>query len=286
MNRADPFYGYSFVLTIIVYVLTPAFLAVQVIRLRRALHVFQLEGYKRARFLRWSRQDWARRLFVRRITNRKPLVMTGRARRLLATSIVLTGVLVVIVAELVHVAAGWPFDVAVWLVAVAACAFGLPYVLLSADVALAPLQGAINRRHLNEASGRLAEIHPTVIGVTGSFGKTSTKFAIAGIVGRNGAALATPGSYNTPLGVCRTINEQLSPGHEFLVVEMGAYGEGEIAELCRFVRPSIGVLTAIGPAHLERFGSLEAIRRAKYELVASLPSDGTAVMNVDDAEVR
>jgi UDP-N-acetylmuramoyl-tripeptide--D-alanyl-D-alanine ligase len=66
----------------------------------------------------------------------------------------------------------------------------------------------------------------------------------------------------------------------------GAYGEGEIAELCRFVRHKIGVLTAIGPAHLERFGSLDAIRRAKYEIVTSLPPDGIAVMNVDDPDVR
>jgi UDP-N-acetylmuramoyl-tripeptide--D-alanyl-D-alanine ligase len=88
------------------------------------------------------------------------------------------------------------------------------------------------------------------------------------------------------LGVCRTINEALRPGHRFFVVEMGAYGEGEIRDLCSFVHPSIGVLTAIGPAHLERFGSMDAIRRAKYELIQSLPPNGAAVMNVDDPEVR
>jgi UDP-N-acetylmuramoyl-tripeptide--D-alanyl-D-alanine ligase len=110
--------------------------------------------------------------------------------------------------------------------------------------------------------------------------------AIAGLVGSPGAAFPTPGSYNTPMGVCRAINEGLLDTHRFFIVEMGAYKEGDVAELSSFVRPRIGVLTSIGPAHLERFGSMSAIRRAKYEIVSSLPSDGTAVMNVDDEVVR
>ena len=164
--------------------------------------------------------------------------------------------------------------------------FGLPPVMTCADWLLTPVQSAINARFLRAASARLHDVDPTMIGVTGSFGKTSTKFAIAGLVAARGSVLATPGSFNTPLGVCRTINEQLEPQHRFFVVEMGAYGEGEIAELVEFVKPKIGVLTAIGPAHLERFGSIDAIRRAKYEIVRDLPPEGTAVMNVDDAAVR
>ncbi|HEX2240174.1 MAG TPA: UDP-N-acetylmuramoyl-tripeptide--D-alanyl-D-alanine ligase, partial [Actinomycetota bacterium] len=98
--------------------------------------------------------------------------------------------------------------------------------------------------------------------------------------------LATPASYNTPLGVARAINERLGPQHRVLVVEMGAYAVGDIRELAAFAGPTIGVLTAIGAAHLERFGSLEAISQAKYELIAALPSDGVAVMNSDDPKVR
>jgi UDP-N-acetylmuramoyl-tripeptide--D-alanyl-D-alanine ligase len=140
---------------------------------------------------------------------------------------------------------------------------------------------------MDAARDKLVKVAPVVVGVTGSFGKTSTKFAIQRLLdGGEGIALATPGSFNTPLGVSRTINEQLGAQHGFFVVEMGAYGEGEIAELCRFVHPTVGVLTAIGPAHLDRFGSMDAIRRAKYEIVTSLPAGGTAVMNVDDPEVR
>jgi UDP-N-acetylmuramoyl-tripeptide--D-alanyl-D-alanine ligase len=162
-----------------------------------------------------------------------------------------------------------------------------PLVVAASDVVLMPVERRVNRGFMRSATAKLEEVAPVVIGVTGSFGKTSTKFAIQRLLdGGKGNALATPGSFNNPLGVSRTINEQLESRHRFFVVEMGAYGEGEIAELCRFVHPTIGVLTSIGPAHLDRFGSMDAIRRAKYEIVTSLPSGSTAVMNGDDPEVR
>ena len=286
MNRVDPFYGYSFLLRTIVYVGVPVFVAFQILRLRRALHVFQLEGYKRKRFLEWCRAQPGRAWFVKLMTAKKPLVMTGRAWRILVASTLVTVVAVLVVPGLMHISWGWPFDVGSWLLLSVVCFVALPRVLVLGDVVVAPIQKAINASYLRRARGKLAEVGPTVVGVTGSFGKTSTKFAIAGLVGPRAAVLATPSSFNTPLGVCRTINEHLTSSHRFFVVEMGAYGEGEIAELVAFVRPSIGVLTAIGPAHLERFGSLEVTARAKYEIVRDLPPDGVAVMNVDDARVR
>jgi UDP-N-acetylmuramoyl-tripeptide--D-alanyl-D-alanine ligase len=283
----DPFTGYSLLLRFIIFGATPAFSVWQAVRLRRALHVFQLEGYKRRRFLQWCKANRRRALFLRSARAKKPLVMTGRAWRLLAVSTALSAVGVLACAGAAHLwLGGWPSDVIVWASATAIVFFAAPYMLVAADVLLAPVQGVINNTYLGRARKKLDEIKPLVVGVTGSFGKTSTKFAIAGLVGPDEQTLATPGSFNTPLGVCRTINERLLPQHRFLIVEMGAYGVGEIAELCDFVRPEIGVLTAIGPAHLDRFGSVDNIRRAKYELIQSLPADGAAVMNVDDPEVR
>jgi UDP-N-acetylmuramoyl-tripeptide--D-alanyl-D-alanine ligase len=286
-NFDDPFTGYSLLLRIIVLGLVPAFTIWQYFRLRRAIHVFQLEGYKRARFRRWCRDHPRRALWLTSTPQKKAIAMTGRAWRLLATCGVLTPLLILGSAGAVHVGlGGWPLDVLVWAVSTVLIFFGTSHLLVSVDVLLSPVQAAINGRFLRAARRKLAAVDPLVVGITGSFGKTSTKFAIEGLVGPPGSAFATPGSFNTPLGVCRTINEGLRDGHRYFVVEMGAYGEGEIADLCAFVHPSIGVLTAIGPAHLERFGSLDAIRRTKYELVRSLPSHGTAVMNVDDLEVR
>ncbi len=287
MNRVDPFYGYSLLLRAIVYVLVPAFGVLQFFRLRRALHVFQLEGYKRSRFLRWCRAHPRRARFLAEPPVKKPLVMTGRAVRILGVATALSELGVLLPAGAAHLfAGGWPADVLTWCAATIAVVAATPRVLVAADWLLSPLQRLINGRYLRAARRVLQDVRPLVIGVTGSFGKTSTKFAVAGALGAPDEVLATPGSYNTPLGVCRAINERLGPTHRAFVVEMGAYVRGDIAELCRFVEPRIAVLTSIGPAHLERFGSMEAIASAKYEIVESLPPDGVAVMNVDDEIVR
>ncbi|HVF54019.1 MAG TPA: UDP-N-acetylmuramoyl-tripeptide--D-alanyl-D-alanine ligase [Actinomycetota bacterium] len=287
MNRADPFTGYSFILRVIIYGLVPAFTLFQFVRLKRALHVFQLEGYKRGRFLRWCASSRRRALFLQPAGGKKPLVMTSRARRILVTATILTPLLVLVPSGAAHLLLGGaPADLVTWAVATVLVFIAAPHVLVAADVVLSPLQAVINGRYRSAALRTLRTVAPTVVGVTGSFGKTSTKFAIAGLAGAPDEVLATPGSFNTPLGVCRTVNELLGSDHKVFVVEMGAYHEGEIAELCRFVQPTIGVLTAIGPAHLERFGSIEAIVRAKSELIESLPPAGTAVLNVDDERVR
>ena len=286
MNREDPFEYYSLLLRTIIYVVVPAFGVLQFLRLRRALHVFQLEGYKRHRFLAWVKANPDRRLFLRSAPQKKPLVMTGRAWRILIAATVISVFGVLVPSGLVHITWGTPWDLITCALMFGLLFFGLPWVLVAGDVVVSPVQAAINARYLRMARRKLEEIGPRVIGVTGSFGKTSTKFAIQSLVALPNEVLATPGSFNTPLGVCRTINEQLEPRHRFFVVEMGAYGEGEIAELCRFVQPAVGVLTAIGPAHLERFGSMDAIRRGKYEIVSSLGKDGVAVMNTDNEDVR
>ncbi len=283
MNRVDPFFGYSVLLRVIVFVIVPAFTAWQAIRLRRALHILQLEGYKRKRFLQWCRRNTKRALFLGPSSAKKPLVMTGRAWRILVLAVLIVPLIVLGTAAAVHSVAGAPFDLITWLVVSIVLWLGAPLLLVVADVLLVPLQRVINLGYEREARHKLAAINPVVIGVTGSFGKTSTKLAISTLLGES---YATPGSYNTPMGVVRAVNEGLQPSHQAFVVEMGAYKEGEIADLCRLVSPSVGVLTAIGPAHLERFGSLDAIRRAKYEIVTNLTPDGIAVMNVDDPEVR
>jgi UDP-N-acetylmuramoyl-tripeptide--D-alanyl-D-alanine ligase len=105
---------------------------------------------------------------------------------------------------------------------------------------------------------------------------------VAAVAELRGPAYATPASYNTFLGVVRAINEGLTARHRTLIAEMGAYRLGDVAELCDLVHPSIGVLTAIGPAHLERFGSLDAIEQAKGELAEGVPADGTFITTADD----
>jgi len=126
--------------------------------------------------------------------------------------------------------------------------------------------------------------HVRVIGVTGSVGKTSTKELIAAVLRQRFRTLKSEGNYNNEIGLPLSLL-RLTPGHERAVLEMGMYARGEIRQLAALARPAIGVVTNIGPTHLERLGSLEAITDAKAELVEALPDDGTAILNGDDPRV-
>ncbi len=121
-----------------------------------------------------------------------------------------------------------------------------------------------------------------VLGITGSYGKTSTKYVVADLLASRYRVLKTPAGVNTTMGITRVVREELRDDHEVFVVEMSAYGPGEIREVCDIVHPSLGILTAVGVQHLERFGTPERIAEAKYELLAALPSGAPAVVNADD----
>lgn len=216
----------------------------------------------------------------------KPLVFTSRARRLYAVSLVLAA-LPLAAATLLGALLDDAFAAAIliwvggWMLVIAA-----PELLGLANLLLRPVQRADNARFERRARRRLREVDPLVIGITGSYGKTTTKGCVAAVANLAGPTLPTPASFNSYLGVVRTINENLRPTHRNFVVEMGAYRRGDIAELCELVQPRIGVLTAIGPAHLERFGNLEETGRAKGELGEALPPDGALVTRADDERCR
>lgn len=124
-----------------------------------------------------------------------------------------------------------------------------------------------------------------VVGVTGSVGKTTAKEAIAAVLGEQYCVLKSPGNLNSETGLPLSLLT-LESFHQIGVLEMGMYGLGEIATLCAIAQPRIGVVTNVGPSHLERLGSMEAIAKAKGELVESLPSSGVAILNGDDPRVR
>ncbi|RME80457.1 MAG: UDP-N-acetylmuramoyl-tripeptide--D-alanyl-D-alanine ligase [Caldilineae bacterium] len=126
---------------------------------------------------------------------------------------------------------------------------------------------------------------PTVIGITGSVGKTSTKELVAAVLRQQAATVWNEGNLNNEIGLPLTLL-RLEPRHRYAVLEMGFYVEGEIAALCELAHPHIGVITNVGPIHLERAGSMEAIFRGKAELVRALPAEGMAVLNWDDDWVR
>ncbi|MBV9818163.1 MAG: UDP-N-acetylmuramoyl-tripeptide--D-alanyl-D-alanine ligase [Solirubrobacterales bacterium] len=211
----------------------------------------------------------------------KPLVFTARARRLYAAALAPAAV-AALLGAILTAALDSDVPLAGGALAIVACLGLAAPLLTTANAALAPVQRRINRRFETAARARLAAVGPTVVGITGSYGKTTTKGCIGTVLSELEPTLITPASFNSYLGVIRTINEHLEPAHRGLVVEMGMYRAGDIAELCELVHPTIGVLTAIGPVHLERLGSIEAIMDAKAELARALPAGGYLVANGDD----
>jgi len=161
-----------------------------------------------------------------------------------------------------------------------------PWAVLGASLLLRPVQAHINRGFVRSARARLAERKPVVIGVAGSYGKTSTKYFLDGLLSERYNALKSPGNYNTLLGITKVINEMLQPEHEVLIAEMGAYKRGEVQEIAELVHPRIGIIVSIGPEHFERFLSMENIEQTNYELIAALPPDGLAVFNGDNESCR
>ncbi len=158
----------------------------------------------------------------------------------------------------------------------------LVFVPLFVDGGLAltePLEKQKMKPFIEQATKKLRSINPTIVGITGSYGKTSTKVVVAHLVAGTRSVAASPASFNNLGGLTRAVNEGLPLGTDVFVAEMGTYGKGEIAELCEWCPPAIAVMTAIGPVHLERFGSEDNIVEAKSEIFVTAH---TVVFNVDE----
>jgi UDP-N-acetylmuramoyl-tripeptide--D-alanyl-D-alanine ligase len=163
-----------------------------------------------------------------------------------------------------------------------AAALGAGLVPLLVDAALAittPIERRLGEPWVEKAKARLAQVRPTVVAITGSYGKTSTKGYVTTLAGGAKQVVPTPRSFNNRAGLARAVNEHLVPGTDVFVAEMGTYGPGEIAEMCAWCRPDVAVITAIGPVHLERMGTEERITEAKAEI---LDGARVAVLNVDN----
>jgi UDP-N-acetylmuramoyl-tripeptide--D-alanyl-D-alanine ligase len=268
-------------------------------RLLRYLHIFQQEEYAPRHFLKWilDKRAFDRRLsavlllvgvvacFVSipmwiaelllagifgvfcffepdpRKSAKKKLAMTSRARR----------IFVVAYAGCLLMGLYVPLFDGLWAILVVQL---IPLSLVLANIFLMPVEALIQRRIMNEASALLARLNPTVVGITGSFGKTSVKHILGHILEMNAPTLFTPGSVNTLMGVSRIIREKLRRETRFFLVEMGAYGVGSIAKLCRLTPPQVGIITALGEAHYERFKTLDTVARAKFELAQAVMAQG------------
>lgn len=201
------------------------------------------------------------------------VTFTRRLDVVAAISTVLVVVLVLVVGSLPPVS--WPF--AVWSGAVLT-----PLLVDLALVAAAPIEAVISEKYANAAAEALRRVGPKVVAITGSFGKTTTKEYLATLLAGVTSVVPSPASFNNKAGLSRAVSERLEPGTDVFVAEMGTYGPGEIQTLCRYFPPDVSVFTAIGPVHLERMRTIEAIVRAKSEI---LRPGKPAVINVDYPEL-
>ncbi len=275
-------------------------------------HMLQLNSYRPERYRKWCAENSGRLVNVRRfvpallflapllppaysfvacaavllvaaVCNRpqkakKPLVFTARVKRLLTTEYIL---LVAVLARCWLLPAGRfagtlaVFSLAVWL-----------WVGL-ANFINTPLEKSIANWYVRDARHKLqSHKRLTVIGVTGSYGKTSTKMFLHALLSARYNVLMTPESYNTTMGVVRTVREQLRPSHEIFIAEMGAKNRGDIREICELVSPQYGIITSVGEQHLETFGTVENIVATKFELADALPENGCLFACGDNEYIR
>ena len=211
--------------------------------------------------------------------NKKKLVVTARIKRLIFTILILFAIPIVFLVLNIYI------NKTAWIIilVLSLMTYLNAYIVFIAKVINTPIEKCVYLHFKTKAQTKLKNMsNLKIIGITGSYGKTSSKRILADVLNIKYNALPTPKSLNTYNGLIMTVNNYMDKFTEVFIAEMGAYVKGEIAGLCRLVKPKYGILTTIGTAHLETFGSQENIQKGKFELIESLPSDGFGILNGDD----
>ena len=212
----------------------------------------------------------------------KKLVFTSRIKRLYFTSAIILFVLILLYVIFPKVIVGGLAVVLLLLLSLVS-----PILCFLAAVINAPVEKSFAKGFIKDAKKKLGE-HKNlkVIGITGSYGKTSVKFILTRILSERFNTLCTPQSFNTPMGVVRTVREHLKPQTEIFVCEMGAKNIGDIKEICDIVSPDYGIITSVGPQHLDTFKSVDNVFKAKFELYDAVKQKGSTVfVNGDSKEL-
>ena len=222
---------------------------------------------------------------MKRLNTKSKLNYTARVKRMIATIMVLTAIVLGLCFLISYQAQGeFPrFLTGIFLILIS---LQLVMNMLS-NVINRPIEKAVNQYYINDAKKKLKSVPGLqIIGVTGSYGKTSVKFYLQTLLQGKYNVLVTPESYNTPMGIVKTIRGSLKPTHELFICEMGARHVGDIKEDTDIVHPHHGVITSVGPQHLETFHSMENIQKTKFELADCLPEGGKLFLNGDNEYIQ
>lgn len=257
------------------------------------LHMLQLEGYEESEYKAWlsANGDKIKSLRYQTTSQKTPLVMTDRAKRLYKVHRQLNGLLLGLI-FIVSVALYGKSPYLSMVIFAVLCALVYFYqymVLIYANRINYPKEMKINQGFYDAAQKKVRDLKEQglqVVGITGSFGKTSTKFITSTVLEEGFRVQNTPSSYNTPMGLSKVINNELDEEDEIFLAELGAKVPGEIAEVAELVQPSIGIITAIGPTHMHLFKTIENIQKTKYELIEALADQDVAIFNYDNDYVK
>lgn len=240
-------------------------------------YLLQLENYRIGRYFRIV---WKRFLFWDTSIERQKFIWTSKMKVVAVLAFLIHLVLAVAIADLL----GMFF---LFIPAFFLFSFFYFIFLIIAVFLISPVDSFLKRRIVYAAKKEITSFkNLKVIGITGSYGKTTMKEVLATILREKFRMAKTPENINTPVGIARYILRDLDREAEIFVVEMGAYGRGDIRTLCDIVRPDIGILTGINESHLERFGSIENTIATKFEIIECTKRDGTILLNMDNRIVR
>lgn len=241
------------------------------------LYIYQILEYNTYDFLKW----FLKNPFKRNLQKKHKLEWTQKAK-LLAVSSIMLWVLDSLITSFVLSGNFW------WsLILLPIKCLYFPLFLIIAQFIFTPFEGYQKQKILMTAEEKLSTLKKLkIIAITGSFGKTSTKDILYTLLWKKYYVVKTPKSFNTPLSIAQTVLEDIKDNTQIFIAEAGAYKRGEIAKLAKLLKPNIGIITAVGPQHLERFGSLKNIAEAKFELAQNLSKDGVIILNGESDMLR
>lgn len=288
------------------YILAALIFTASVLSTIKYVHIFQLNSYAHDTQWRWMKKNTGKLLpniifsiigivlyfiypvlsvipvIIAGLTNRykkakKPIAFTLRVKRLIATILILTAVIALL---------GLFANETVFVILSFVMYLLNPIVIILSDTLNSPIEKAVKQYYINDAKKILSSSNANVIGITGSFGKTSVKYYLNTLLNSQFDTLMTPESFNTPMGVVITIRGKLTARHRHFICEMGARRVGDIAEICDIVHPSAAVITSVGPQHLETFGNIDNVIKTKFELADSIPDGAPLFVNNDNEYIR
>lgn len=259
------------------------------------LGIVQLERYDSYQYQKWINDNKYKMYSLKEDEKqiKKPFVLTNRAKRLNGVNMVVNlSLIVILLIIFTLILKDKSIYISIIGLFIISILFFLIYLnqafaILLSNMIILPVEENINKNFYDKAKTKIESREDLiVIGITGSFGKTSTKFVLGTILEEKFKVLNTPESYNTPMGLSKTINNELKEEHEVFIAELGARNIGDIKEVARLTRPQIGVITSIGATHIETFKNIDNISKTKFELVEELPEDGVAIYNGDNQYIR